>query len=178
MRGHGETALIVKVPESEPLVEPFRKKFDPSAAVGVPAHITILYPFKPLSELTKDDFANLASLFAHIQAFPFSLTTISRFPGVLYLAPDPERYFKDMTMAVTAAYPDYPPYKGAFPIVIPHLTVADTDREALPSIEKDFARACERGLPVASNAESVWLLADDSGFWHDVRPFALGKGRR
>jgi hypothetical protein len=39
-----ESALVV--PEAEPLVKPFRDRYDPSAAAGVPAHITLLYPFK------------------------------------------------------------------------------------------------------------------------------------
>ena len=40
-----ESALVILVPEAEPLVRPFRHRFDPSAALGVPAHITLLYPF-------------------------------------------------------------------------------------------------------------------------------------
>jgi hypothetical protein len=35
-----ESALVV--PEAEPLVKPFRDRYDPSAAAGVPAHITLL----------------------------------------------------------------------------------------------------------------------------------------
>jgi hypothetical protein len=41
-----ESALVVLVPEAEVLVKPFRDRFDPLAAAGVPAHITLLYPFK------------------------------------------------------------------------------------------------------------------------------------
>jgi len=41
-----ESSLMIVVPEAERLVKPFREKYDPSAAVGVPAHITLLYPFK------------------------------------------------------------------------------------------------------------------------------------
>ena len=46
-----ESALVVLVPEAEALVKPFRDRYDPSAAVGVPAHITLLYPFKPPDEV-------------------------------------------------------------------------------------------------------------------------------
>ena len=42
-----ESALVVVVPEAEQLVGPFREKYDPSAAAGMPPHITLLYPFKP-----------------------------------------------------------------------------------------------------------------------------------
>ena len=41
-----ESALVVLVPEAEGVVKPFRDLHDPSAAAGMPAHITLLYPFK------------------------------------------------------------------------------------------------------------------------------------
>jgi len=41
----GETVLIVKVPEAEPAVGEWRTQFDPVAAAGIPAHITVLAPF-------------------------------------------------------------------------------------------------------------------------------------
>ena len=40
-----QTALIVRVPETEPCVAALRERFDPSAALGVPAHITVLHFF-------------------------------------------------------------------------------------------------------------------------------------
>ena len=46
-----ESALVVLVPEAESLVKPFRDRYDPAAAAGVPAHITLLYPFKHPDEV-------------------------------------------------------------------------------------------------------------------------------
>jgi hypothetical protein len=40
-----ETAVIVPMPAMEPLVEPHRRHLDRAAAWGVPAHVTVLYPF-------------------------------------------------------------------------------------------------------------------------------------
>jgi hypothetical protein len=40
-----ESALVVLVPEAEAATKPFRDQYDPAAAAGVPAHITLLYPF-------------------------------------------------------------------------------------------------------------------------------------
>jgi hypothetical protein len=40
-----ESAFIVRVPEAEPHVAHLRERFDPMALLGVPAHITLLYPF-------------------------------------------------------------------------------------------------------------------------------------
>jgi hypothetical protein len=44
-----ESAFIVCVPEAEPHVAVLRERFDASARLGLPAHITMLYPFMPLA---------------------------------------------------------------------------------------------------------------------------------
>jgi hypothetical protein len=59
-----ETALIFPVPEAEALVSRLREKYDPSAAVGVPAHVTILYPFLAPDAVGAGDVAALTTLFA------------------------------------------------------------------------------------------------------------------
>jgi len=89
-----ETALVVLVPEAEFLVKPFRDRFDPSAALGVPAHITLLYPFKPPDEIDEVLLAQLRDGFARFAPIAFALQSIRRFPGVLYLAPDPAEPFR------------------------------------------------------------------------------------
>src|SRR5512139_2513322 len=122
-----ESALIIAVPEAELLVKEWRERFDWSAAQGVPAHITILYPFIPPHEITPAVVAELRGFFAQFAAFEFALPEFRRFPEVLYLAPSPAEPFKALTRAVVERYPDYPPYGGGFPEVIPHLTIADVD---------------------------------------------------
>ena len=39
------TAFIVRVPQAEALVGDLRARFDACAALGVPVHITVLFPF-------------------------------------------------------------------------------------------------------------------------------------
>lgn len=59
-----ESALIVRVPEAEPLVGTFRDRFDPVARLGVPAHITLLYPFEPPADIDVQVLRDLEDLFA------------------------------------------------------------------------------------------------------------------
>ena len=42
-----ESAPVILVPEAEAIVGRWRQRYDPSAAVGMPAHITLNYPFLP-----------------------------------------------------------------------------------------------------------------------------------
>ena len=96
-----ESGLVVLVPEAEELVSPFRSKYDPSAAAGMPAHITLLYPFKPPDEIGDPVIEKLAQCFTGFLAFDFSLAAIRRFAGgVLYLAPQFDEPFCRLTLAV------------------------------------------------------------------------------
>lgn len=41
------SGLMIEVPEAEPAVRHHREHFDASTPLGVPAHITVLFPFMP-----------------------------------------------------------------------------------------------------------------------------------
>jgi 2'-5' RNA ligase superfamily len=171
--GPRESALIVPVPEAEPLVSGWRERYDDSARTGVPAHLTLLYPFLPPEDIGEADLGRLAALFASAAATPYRLTAVRRFPrGVLYLAPEPETFFRELTNRIWALYPHRPPYGGAFPEVIPHLTVAQSaDQALLDRVEAAVAA----NLPISAHARVVWLMlhgTDDR--WRAGHRFPLG----
>jgi 2'-5' RNA ligase len=147
-----ESALVVLAPPAEPLVKAYRDQHDPAAALGVPAHVTVLYPFHPPS-LGPAMLARLTALFSEFEAFDYSLAELRRFPGVLYLAPEPEARFRALTRRVAEAFPEYPPYGGQFSDVIPHLTLAQqADAERLEAIAAHFQAACGARLPLRLRA--------------------------
>lgn len=147
------TALIVPVPEAEPQVGELRLAHDSSAALGVPAHVTILFPFLDTAEL---DEAAIADLIAEFPAFDFELDRVERFEdGVTWLRPTPSLPFVDLTTAVWQRWPERPPYEGAFDEPIPHLTVSETPLDL------------HLELPIAARAREVTLIERDeaSGRW-------------
>ena len=73
-----ESAILLCVPEAEALVHEWRLKGDPSAAHGVPAHVTLLYPFLPVESLDEGVLAELAWFFRGIDAFPVRFTSVQR----------------------------------------------------------------------------------------------------
>src|SRR5919108_4195255 len=119
-----ETALIIAVPEAEALVGPFRERHDPSASAGCPAHITLLYPFKPPHEIDADVLVGLHRCLAGFAPFSFTLVGTRRFPGVLYLSPEPAEPFRQLTVALWERHPETPPYGGRHPDIGPHLCIA------------------------------------------------------
>jgi 2'-5' RNA ligase len=169
---------VVLVPEAEGLVRPFREQHDPTASAGMPAHITINYPFLPMEPNWYEALERLDEVFAAFSPFTFSLSRIRRFPEVLYLAPEPEWPFKDMIAAVADRFPESPPYGGMMAQVTPHLTVAQVeDRRALKKIEAAFARAAIGKLPITAHVESVWLMEDRSGRWKREYEFELNSAQ-
>lgn len=171
-----ESALVVLVPEAEFLVAAFRKQYDPSAAVGVPAHVTVLHPFKPPPELTADIIQSLKDVFSGFPKFKVFFAELGRFPGVLYLAPEPVEIFQRLIGLVAERFPEAPPYDGQFAEVIPHLTVAQvSDSEQLENIAADFAQQATESLPIQASINQIALLDNESGLWRIRREFYLGK---
>ena len=86
-------------------MKPFRDRYDPSAAAGVPAHITLLYPFKSPDEVDQAVIDDLRHCFRRFASFRFALAPIRRFPdAVLYLAPAPDEPFRQLTLAIWDRY--------------------------------------------------------------------------
>jgi hypothetical protein len=171
-----ESALIIAVPEAEPLVKALRERFDWSAAQGVPAHVTILYPFMPPDQITPEVLSDLREFFAQFSAFEFNLPETRRFTTVLYLAPTPAEPFKALTQAAVDRYPEYPPYGGAIAIsdLTPHLTIADRFEAAqLDDFEREFLKEHGAQLPVKARANEVLLIENSSGRWETREVFEL-----
>jgi 2'-5' RNA ligase len=127
----------------------------------LPAHVTVLYP-------APDDVQAIAQVLAPFGPFDVAFTRLDRFPGVLWLAPDPAEAFVALTAAMVARFPDFPPYGGTYASVIPHLTVAQ-------SLLDETALLVEPLLPVASRVESVVLYTSvDSVHWAEHSTFDLG----
>ena len=173
--GRIKASLMVPVPEAEALVGRFRSEYDPGAGRGMPAHITINYPFIPGVTPSPDSLDRLTKVFASTQPFSFTLDHIARFPNVLYLAPSPSALFERLITRVAHEFPESPPYGGQYDSVTPHLTVADSKDEDLPgSVEREFSDVAAEYLPLEAFADRVWLMDDSTGRWEKRLSFSLG----
>jgi len=182
-----ESAVLVPVPEAERAVSRLRARLDGAAARGVPAHVTVLYPFVPPSEITAGTLTVLAGAVASVGAFECEFGVTAWFgQDVMWLAPRPDAPFRALTRAVCAAFPGYPPYGGGYDDVIPHLTVGDRTADGVADRSAGVAdlRAAETevraALPVTAHISRVWLMcggtAPDS--WRTVAELQLGaRGR-
>lgn len=168
-----ESALVVEVPAVEPLIGGLRLQYDKAAGWGVPAHVTVLYPFVPPADINESVMATLTGVFAEFSIFEFSLVEIRRFgDDVLYLSPNPADRFSALTEAVTVAWPEHPPYGGIHDEVIPHVTVAAASGD-FDAIERQVSH----GLPVQARADRVSLMTGslEPNSWRTVATFKLGQ---
>ena len=170
-----ESAILLAVPEAEPLVHEWRAKGDPSAAHGVPAHVTLLYPFLPAAQLDEGVLGELGWFFRGIDAFEVSFGSVGRFEhaGVVWLEPASD-VLTELTKALARRWPECPPYAGEIPIdeLIPHLTIVRTEDRAL---RQSAANAVSPGLPLRALVQeaSLWV-SDDAGEWTQRATFPLG----
>ncbi len=154
-----------------------RSRFDPSAALGVPAHVTVLYPFMPPAQFTPEILARVQAALRGQGPFGFVLGRVARFPGVLYLAPEPAEPFVALTQALAHAFPDFPPFGGVHDAIVPHLTVAQGDEATLQQAEGELRAALHEHGPVATSCRELCLLQNTGGRWQPWQRLALrGKG--
>ncbi len=168
-----QTAVVALIPRAEDIVGPLRARLDPAAALGVPAHVTVLAPFVPPAAMDDAARSALAGAVASVPAFEVTFARVAWFwPQVLFLAPEPAAPFAGLTQAVWRAFPGYPPYGGAYEKVVPHLTVGADQPEAALA---EAARTVAPALPISARVAVVTLMQGslEPESWHVVADFPL-----
>lgn len=166
-----ESALSIPVPEAEPAVGAHRFQLDDSARLGVPAHITILYPWIPPDRIDERTRQRLGELFEGLSAFDFALAEIGWFGNdVVYAAPVPDEPFRRLTSMIEREWPSYPAYGGEHGEPTPHLTIGDRFGGASAHELATAGEAVAPHLPIVCRARELWLMSGNSerGWRRDV----------
>lgn len=168
-----QTALIVRVPEAEAHVASLRSRYDASARLGVPAHITLLFPFMAPGEVTPNVLAQIRVALSAVRSFAYSLGQVGRFPDTAYLAPEPAEPFVALTEALVREFPHFPPFRGEHDSVVPHLTVANGQASDADVVATELQALLRAKGPISSVCSCVVLLENSSGIWREMHTFAL-----
>lgn len=172
------SAVIVEVPAAEPVVDRWRDLGDPVSPKGVPAHVTVLYPFvtPPLDDHV---LSGVAEVVVRHPSFTATFRHTERFGDrVLYLVPEPVEPFLELTRALVARFPDHPPYAGevAADDLRPHCTVCHSDD---PELLRRATAALAGMAPVVQVVDHVTVLAEDERQeWKVVARLPLGPAQR
>ena len=166
-----QTALIVAVPEAEPAVAAHRERLDRAAGWGVPAHVTVLFPFAPLAGL---DLGLLAAIAGRVPRFELTLRRLGWFgERVVWLDPEPAEPFRRLTTEVMSYFPGVQPYGGAYDEVVPHLTIG---HDHPPAVLRAAGAAVLAHGPIHARVSSMRLITGPAGAgpWSTVSEFAFG----
>lgn len=175
MEPEEKSGLIIPVPHAEALVKRWREKLDPGCILGVPAHITVLFPFASPRDFDDKMIANLETYFSQFEPFEFGFEALGWFDDkVVYLTPAPDDVFREITRGLVELFPMYLPYKGIHGESTPHLTIGDG---APLELLKEAAMNVTPQLPLTASADRVWLMAGgtDPGSWTLRHEFSLGQ---
>jgi 2'-5' RNA ligase len=156
-----QSAIIVQLPLPSSL-ERIRRTCVPVAMLGVPAHVTILYPFLAPDAFDEPVRRRLTAVAGRSPAFEVEFTAVGRFPDAIYLQPSPVEPFQQLTAGVVEAFPDLAPYGDpslALEDLVPHLTIAMRNRahgEAVETIATSL-------LPVRRTVRSLTVIVEGGG---------------
>jgi 2'-5' RNA ligase superfamily len=175
-----ETALLLPVPAAEPAVGEHRARLDEAASDGVPAHVTVLFPFLPPAGIDESVLASLRRLFAGLATFEFTLDKVGWFgEELVWLGPRDPAPFNAVTDLVFAAFPSCPPFGGRHTELIPHLTIGHLGGPQALRAAAESVAVC---LPIEAVATEVILMAGPRpgipgtppGQWRTFATFPLG----
>ena len=108
-----ESAILVPVPEAEPVVGRLRDRLDRAALWGVPAHVTVLFPFAAPDAIAGAVIERVAAAVASVRGFDCEFARVCWFgEDVVWLAPEPAGPFRALANMVHAAFPQFPPFGG------------------------------------------------------------------
>lgn len=168
-----ESAFIVRVPEAEICVSGLRQRFDAAARLGVPAHITVLFPFMSPEHIDTAVLDSVRGALRETPSFSFVLAKAGQFPTTAYLAPEPATPFIALTESLARQFPAFPPFRDEHAAVVPHLTVANGNAADAQLAAGELSRWLHSNGPIRSRCSGVCLIENSSGLWKEMHAFGL-----
>lgn len=165
----GHTVIAFPVPELDGWVRERTEHYDASFVSTDPAfvhaHITVLGPW--VCDPTTVDLDRVAEVVDEIEPFDVTLGAVHAFPdGLIHLRPVPEDPIRDLTARLWEAFPEHPPYAGAYSDPTPHLTLDQTAPTITPHT---VSQRLGETLPLAVRLDRLdlqWWANDDCRLLH------------
>jgi len=173
------SALVILAPECESMLAPYRRQYTVDGAVGLPAHVTILYPFCDYKAYDDKLELRLEATLSDVKPFTFTLSRLSRLAQNHVLCLEPSQCDELLTLitSVAKAFPNYPPYGGRIALdqIRPHVTIAASPpTDDLAAVEKEFVESTLPLLPTRVVVNDLWLFLKSNGKWQQHMSFRLG----
>jgi 2'-5' RNA ligase len=162
-----QSTLLIPVVEASESVNKWRVEYQDSAKRGMPAHITLFFPFLHPSEIGDSTITQLTHFFKKVNKFTYQLNKIENFPLVVYLAPTNGSKFTKISQNLATKYPQIKPYEGEYLAPIPHCTLARMSTEAkTEEIKGQIETSIKHEPPISCDAHEAWLMyKNELNYW-------------
>jgi len=150
------SALILPVLDAASTLDRWRERTSgakPSA--GIPPHVTLAFPFVP-PPVEDRVIAQLERLLPDGSPFRLELRAFGRFPGVLYLVPEPAAMLVSLYDRVHERFPGFPLYGNPALSFVPHVTVAEGADVVLDAAEAEISPE----LPLVADVCEAWFIEE------------------
>lgn len=146
---------MIPVPAADALLASVKARHSRTVREGVPAHVSLLYPFVAAGELDERVVSALGELF--VEQVPMSVEFAERYrhSGFVALRPDPIEGLKELTNKVRFRWPEVMPYGGIYGDVEPHLTVAMCHSDG---VAMTIGHEVAAELPISTELREAWLV--------------------
>jgi 2'-5' RNA ligase len=160
LRPSALTALVIAV-RLPPGLEALRMRSIRDAPDGVPAHITLLYPFADESQIDATVRAVVERIVARHRVGILTLGERRLFPDTIYASVEPDAPLRALQAELAGAFPELPLYGGAHAFE-PHVSIVEG-----PSVDgsPDAADAAWQELPTTAMVDAVELITNRDGRW-------------
>jgi 2'-5' RNA ligase len=168
-----ETAVAIVLDDARAQLEPVRAEFHAdSVALGIPLHLTLLYPFAPPDQV---DESALEAFFAEREPLTVTLVGVAEWPSVVYAVPEPQAELSELMRALWRRFPEYPPYEGEIAEPLPHVTLAESgETETAADVAAAIRARTDSLLPLSCEVRDAALLEEhEPGRWRERRRFQL-----
>jgi 2'-5' RNA ligase len=170
LRPSAASALIIRVDLPRDL-EALRMRQVADAANGLPAHITVLFPFAEPGSIDDAVLRLIGDVVARHARWTMRLVGRRRWPGVVFAAVEPEAPAIALQADLAAAFPSLPIYGATVEAFVPHVTVAEGGDADDPAIDEDPGWT---ELPVERAVDAVELIIQSAaGRWRVERRFPM-----
>lgn len=168
----GRTALVIPVPEADPALAAVGSRYPGLVRDGLPAHLTVLYPWLPGTDV--DDYArrSCAALAASVEPAEAVFREIGVHPGMVFLRPADPGPADRLIAGARDRWPALPPYGGKYPDSPAHVTLALG--ELSPEEIAGVRELVEPLLPIRSPLAELRLVALGPDGWLATDRWPLG----
>jgi hypothetical protein len=170
-----ESSIDIHFPGLESALAPWRNPTVAVATKGVPPHVSLLYPWRE-PPLSGHDLDTLQHAVALCPVFSICFVRVGHFASnVLFLEPAPDAALRNLMHRIWAAFPDSPPYAGAFRDPAPHLTIAKATTHAhFERLQSEIHAAMAALLPLTLLVEEIVVMEEGvTGFWQSQATMRL-----